>query len=357
MISLILNLTKKYIYIFILILIPCLIFSNKLFATENNFLVEDLEISEEFDLNFSKNKVIEKAFSKGFENLLFTILTSKDLPKVNNVNINEIKQLVENFKIKGEKFKDEKYIANFDISFNKKKLFSFLENRDLFISIPTKIDVFFLPIIIENNEILIFNKNLFYTLWLKNKKSNYLINYILPLEDIDELERYISKTQDIESLNILNISKKYNLENYIFSLFYKNTNKLNIFSKIKFHDNFTSTNLIFDNINLDNELLVNSYIENIKISFEDIWKKNNKINTSIKLTLEIVLETHDFNKISQFEKIVNKIDLISSFRIKKFTVNKNIYEISYSGNPYSLIKEFSNFDIPLIYDGEKWVIQ
>ena len=46
MISLILNLTKKYIYIFILILIPCLIFSTKLFATENNFLVEDLEISE-----------------------------------------------------------------------------------------------------------------------------------------------------------------------------------------------------------------------------------------------------------------------------------------------------------------------
>ena len=119
MISLILNLTKKYIYIFILILIPCLIFSNKLLATENNFLVEDLEISEEFDLNFSKNKVIEKAFSKGFENLLFTILTSKDLLKVNNVNINEIKQLVENFKIKGEKFKDEKYIANFNVSFNK----------------------------------------------------------------------------------------------------------------------------------------------------------------------------------------------------------------------------------------------
>ena len=93
MISLILNLTKKYIYIFILILIPCLIFSSKLFATENNFLVKDLEISEEFDLNFSKNKVIEKAFSKGFENLLFTILTSKDLPKVNNVNINEINPL------------------------------------------------------------------------------------------------------------------------------------------------------------------------------------------------------------------------------------------------------------------------
>ena len=50
MISLILNLTKKYIYIFILILIPCLIFSNKLFATGNNFLVEDLEISEKFFL-------------------------------------------------------------------------------------------------------------------------------------------------------------------------------------------------------------------------------------------------------------------------------------------------------------------
>ena len=86
-------------------------------------------------------------------------------------------------------------------------------------------------------------------------------------------------------------------------------------------------------------------------------EKNNEINTSIKLTLEIILETKDFNKISQFEEIVNKIDLISSFRIKKFTVNNNIYEIFYSGNPDSLIKKFSNYDIPLIYDGEKWIIQ
>tara|TARA_B100000315_G_scaffold104134_1_gene95422 strand:- start:525 stop:1598 length:1074 start_codon:yes stop_codon:yes gene_type:complete len=357
MISLLISLTKKNIYIFILILIPCFIFSNKSFALANNFLVKDLEISEEFNLNFSKDKVIEKAFSIGFKNLLFTILTSQDLFKVKNVNINEIKQLVENFKIKDEKFQDDKYIAYFDINFNKKKIFNFLENKGLFISIPTKIDVFFLPIIIKNNEILIFNENLFYTLWLKNIKSNYLINYILPLEDIVELENYISKTENIESLNMLNISKKYNLENYIFSLFYINNNKINVFSKIKFKDNFTSTKSTFDNVYFDNEQLINSYIKNLKISFEDIWKKSNEINTSIKLTLQIVLETNDFNKISQFEEVVNKIDLISSFKIKKFTVDKNIYEIYYSGNPNSLIKKFSNFNIPLIYDGEKWIIK
>ena len=61
MISLLISLTKKNIYIFILILIPCFIFSNKSFALANNFLVKDLEISEEFNLNFSKDKVIEKS--------------------------------------------------------------------------------------------------------------------------------------------------------------------------------------------------------------------------------------------------------------------------------------------------------
>ena len=132
---------------------------------------------------------------------------------------------------------------------------------------------------------------------------------------------------------------------------------MNVFSKIKFEDNFTSTNLIFDNVNLESELSLNSYIENIKINFEDIWKKNNEINTSIRLTLEIILETNNFDKIKEFEKVVNQIDLISSFRIKKFTIDKNIYEIIYNGNPDSLIKKFSNFNIPLIYDGEKWVIQ
>ena len=74
------------------------------------------------------------------------------------------------------------------------------------------------------------------------------------------------------------------------------------FQKLNLKINYTSTNLIFDNVKLDNELLLNSYIENLKISFEDIWKKNNEINTSIKLTLEIILKTNDFEKIIQFEE-------------------------------------------------------
>jgi len=46
-----------------------------------------------------------------------------------NVNMREIKTLVENFKIKNEIFRESKYYANFDVYFNKKKIKFFLEKK------------------------------------------------------------------------------------------------------------------------------------------------------------------------------------------------------------------------------------
>ena len=85
--------------------------------------VEELEISKEIDLEFSRNKVIDDAFKKAFYRLLSQILNSSDIKKLKNVNMKEIKTLVENFKIKNEIFRDNKYNAKFDVYFNKDKIF------------------------------------------------------------------------------------------------------------------------------------------------------------------------------------------------------------------------------------------
>ena len=59
-----------------------------------------------------------------------------------------------------------------------------------------------------------------------------LINYIMPLEDIDEISSLASSKEKIEDLNMLKISKKYNTENYILSIINIDKDKINFFSKV-----------------------------------------------------------------------------------------------------------------------------
>ena len=349
--------TKKTFYIIFLALFLLIILSNKSFSTTIGFGVNNLEVSEEFDLKFSKDRVIEKAFKKGFNQFLFKILTFKDYNKIKNTNLSEIKPLIENFKIKNEKFQESKYKANFEINFNKKKIFNFLEKKDLFISIPLKLDVVILPIIIDNGNLKIFNKNLVYSNWPINDKKRYLLNYILPLEDIEDFDKLINETDDIENFNMINFAKKYNSKNFILSLIYKDQNKLNIYSKIKFKKNSKNSNLIIDNANLKDSFLLQSYIETLKIHYEDIWKKQNQINTSIKLTLEIVLNSNNFDEIKKFENALNDIYLINSFSIKKFNLEKSVYKIVYNGNPNTLLDKFKEKNIFLLHDDNKWIVK
>ena len=78
----------------------------------------------------------------------------------------------------------------------------------------------FLPIIIEQENLYLFNENIFFKNWLTNKDQSGLINYIMPLEDIDEILKLISSQENLENLDIVEIARKYNTENYILSLIY-----------------------------------------------------------------------------------------------------------------------------------------
>ena len=100
-----LNTTKKIIYIIFILIFLSIILSNHSLASNHILAVEKLEISKEIDLEFSRTKIIDEAFKKAFYRLLSQILNSTDINKLKNVNMREIKTLVENFKIKNEIFR------------------------------------------------------------------------------------------------------------------------------------------------------------------------------------------------------------------------------------------------------------
>ena len=127
---------KVYIF-FISFLLFIIIFSTSLLQA-NTFKVSDIEISSAFDLNFNKNKVIDDGFRASFFNLISMITSSANRDKIKDTPLKELKGMIDSFTISDEKFINNEYFAKLETTFNKKKIFSFLEKKNIFPSIPIK---------------------------------------------------------------------------------------------------------------------------------------------------------------------------------------------------------------------------
>ena len=344
------NNNTKFLYIFFVILSLNLFFFSTVKSESKAFRVDNIEISRPFEINFNKNDVIDEGFRKAYSELISLIVKSSDQKKIKKIQLNEIKGMIESFTIKEEKFIDETYSVNLGVIFNKRKIFNYLENKNVFPSIPKKKTFLFIPIIIDQSEkdLLIFYNNQIFDEWNKNSKKTHLLNYILPTEDLEELNLLKSKFENIEKYDFKEITKKYDLKDFIIALIFKNQNELRILSKINLNENTVIKNQTYENINFKNKEKLDQLIEDLKLIYEDYWKKENLINTSIKLILNIKANNLENNKISAFEKILNETDLIYDFFISKFDKNYTYYQIIFNGTPNVFLQNMSyknyNFD-------------
>ena len=128
----------KILYIFFISLSLNIFFFSTEKIEAKSFDIENIDISRPFEINFNKNEVIDEGFEKAFFELISIIVTSSDKEKINKIKLNEIKGMIESFSIKEEKFINQVYFVNLGVSFNKKKIFNYLEDKNIFPSIPLK---------------------------------------------------------------------------------------------------------------------------------------------------------------------------------------------------------------------------
>ena len=353
---------KKYLknlYIFFVFLSLFLFFFSTDKTEAKSFSVDNIEISKPFEINFDKNKVIDKGFIKAFSELIFTITVSSDHKVIKNTKLNEIKGMIESFSIKEEKFIDEIYYVNLGVSFNKKKIFKYLENKNIFPSIPQRKKFLFIPIIIDEDKenLLVFSENELSNEWNKSNKSHHLIEYVLPTEDLEDFN-LIKKNYDlIEQYDFKEIINKYNLNDSIISLIFRNKKNIRILSRITVNDNVVLKNLSFSDIDFDNLEKRNELIDNLKIIYEDYWKNFNKINTSIKLPIYIKVKGDNNLKVSNFEKTLRNNNLIYDYLILKFDKDFIYYQIIFNGTPNNFLKFMKRNNFNLNTQNKTWVLE
>ena len=347
--------TLSFYILFLIILIIFIKFSTEK-VLANSYKVSDIEISEPYNLNFSNEKVIDVAFKNAFEELIFTLLTSEYYYLNKDVNIKIIKSLIDSFSIVDEKFIDKKYIANFDVNFNKKEVLNYLYKNNIFASIPQKKKLFLLPILVDTNQsdISLLSENPFYLNWTKFTKKYHLLDYVLPNEDLDDLNIIKNNINNLEDYEFKDIITKYQLKDYIIVILFKNEENIRVLTRIKFNNEFIllNENFPYKSINDDIEVIINS----LKISYENSWKKINLINTSIKLPITISLDSSKYSLIKKFENKIENMDLVYNYYIESFSNNEVIYKIVYNGTPNKFLEEFNPENIKVDLTNNVWKI-
>tara|TARA_B100000963_G_scaffold358216_1_gene382341 strand:- start:427 stop:1506 length:1080 start_codon:yes stop_codon:yes gene_type:complete len=349
----------KTLYIFFITLSLTIFFFSTTKVEGKSFNIDNIEISQPFEINFQKNKVIDDGFRKAFLELISLIVNSSDRKKINEVRLNEIKGMVETFTIKEEKFIDEIYFVNLGVSFNKKKVFNYLEKKNIFPSIPERKRLLFIPIIIDEKtkDLLIFSNNKIFNEWNQSYQTYHLIEYILPTEDLEDLNLIKEKYEFIEKYDFKEIINKYDLKDSIVALIFKDEDKIRILSRIFIKENLILKNQSFSDVNLNNSSQIKEIIDKLKNVYEDHLKDTNQINTSIKLSLDIKVDNAESVKSLSFEKNLNTIDLIYDFFISKIDKDYVYYKIIFNGTPNNFLKVMKENNFKINTKSNPWILE
>ena len=349
----------KLLYIFFIVLSLNIFFFSTTNLKAKAFLIEDVEVSQILENDFNKDTLINKGFEKAFYELIETLLKSSDQKKIQNIKSNEIKSMIQSFSIKEEKFINKVYHLSLGVTFDKKKVFNYLEKKNIF---PTQIiqeTFLFLPIIINQGgeDLAVFSGNRVYERWNNFNKKTYLIKYLLPTEDLEDMNLIKSKSINIENYDFDQIITKYFMKHSIIALIFKNNNEIKVLSKIDIKDKKIIKNNTFKNFDFENIDEIKVFIEQLKIIYDDLWKEYNQINTSIKLPLFIKVSNKDTMVSLRFENVLNSVDLISSYTINKFDKDFIYYEIIFNSTPTNFLNLMSNKNYNFDTQKKVWILK
>ena len=350
-------LSRLYSFFYILSLI--IFFFSTTEVRAKSFEINNIEISKPFKSNFDKNKVIDSGFEKAFLQLIYKLTKSADYKNFGSTRLNEIKSMIETFSIQEEKFINQEYFLTLGVSFNKKKIFNYLEKKNIYPSQIKKEKFLFIPIIIDEgiNDVIIFSNNPIYNRWNTDIKTYELIDYLLPSEDLEDYNLIKNNLDNIETYDFGEITKKYFLKSYIISLIFRSENEIRVLTKIYNEKNEIIKNNSFKNLDLNNDKDLIFFRNNLKNLFEDTWKKINEINTSIKLSINIKIKNDNLRKSNRFETDLLDIELVNDFSIQKFNEDFIFYEILFNGTVQNFINIMKNKNYNLNTEKKIWTIE
>ncbi len=234
-----------------------------------------------------------------------------------------------------------------DLFFKKSISYSEIINKELFI----------LPILKKENKIYIYSQNFFYNKWNEIYKSE-LIEFILPLENIEIIQSINTNQDNLLNLELSNLFAEYSDKNLALILIEDNNSKTeNIYFKTKILGKNIVKNMKIKRLNLNQEEFYKKIIIEVKQEIINLIKLQNLIDITTPSFLNAQFKINKKSNLVELNSRLNQIDLIENLYIEKFNNEVVFLKIKYLGKLDQIIKQLENQKILLKLVGEQWSIK
>ena len=337
-----------------------MIFILVIFSKTGNVLSEN----RLFDVNNIKivntpskniNNLTSQAMKKGFSVLIERILLKEDKKRLDDLNLSDIEDLVAYYQTFDEVDDLNKSIKVFNIFFDKDKIHNLFYKRNILYSNLIKSEFYLLPIFKKDEELNIYTKNFFYDRWNKVSFESEIVDFILPIENIEIIQKLNKSKGNLEDLNLVNLFNEYSNKNLGIVLITENNSKIKkVFLKTNILGKKINKSLEIKNYKLEKNELHEKIIINIKNELVNIVKSQNLIDIRTPSFLNAKFKINKKNSLVELKKRVEQIDLVEKIFIQEFNNEFVVLRIKFLGKVNNIINELKKEKINLRLNGEQW---
>ena len=339
---------KNLIFIFYILII--LFKTGNVLSNNNIFNVNNIEINK--DISTNKQKLANQAFQQGFKELINRLLLEEDYKRISTTNLTDIKKLISYYQIKNNENSDH---VSFNLFFDRDRIHNFFYQKNILYSDIINTSMIVFPLLIKDKQYFIYTKNYFYENW-KNDKSKDSIQYTLPLENIESIQKIKLSQENIFNLDINDFFKEYDLDNMAFITIDIDGNIAKVFLSTKIEEKQLNKNLLIDKSNLSEEQFNEKIIFEIKKVLKDLIKSQNLIDVRTPSFLNVEIKLNSKNNLVEFNNRLKKVDLIDNFYVQQLNKDFILVKIKYLGKINKIIKKLKDQNIDLKMKEGQWKI-
>ena len=323
-------------------------------SADNLFFVNNIEITKKKTNNIEF--LANEAIKKGFRELLNKVLLKEDKNKLSSLEFTEIKDLISYYQIIEDEDEDQNKIF-FNISFDKDKLHTLFYNTGLKYSDISQNELYLLPIFKKNNQLNIYTNNYFYENWNK-KNENTVVEFILPIENIEVLQVLNINIENLLNVKIGEIFGEYNNQNLALIIIEENDFKIEkIFLKTLIVGKEIDKSLKIDKKNLEQNQFYEKIIFQTKEEIVNLVKSQNLIDIRTPSFMNVKLMSSKKNNLVELSKKLKKIDLIENIFVQELNTDYVNLKIKYLGKINKIIEQLKNENIILELKGDQWSVE
>ena len=341
----------------ILFSILIIFFKTETVFSENNlFNVNNIKLEKKDKT--ANSTLADQAFKKGFDQLTKKILLKEDINIISNLSISTIKQLVTYYQISNISDKEnEEEFVNFSITFDKEKIHDLFYKKGISYSEILDKEIYVLPVFINGNEVLVFNNNFFYKNWNK-VNENELIEFILPLENIEIIQNINTYKNNLINVNITNLFEGYPNKNLAFILIEDNkADNSKVYIKARIQEKNISKSLVIQKQKKQKNIHYENIIFETNNELIDLIKSRNLIDIRTPSFLNAKFNINKKDNLVELNSRIKNIDAIENIFVQEFNKDFMHIRIKYLGKLDKIITllKRKNIDLQLIND--QWIIK